>query len=378
MFKTALVGLFLLSSIGNGWAQEPVLRLVDMQAQGTRPSVQQRKPSDPKWYPAYVGAQGSISDHFKTDTATVAALEFFIGGRVGVARDTDIEIVTDRSVSSIGPRVKRVVLHHGLLWMKSNRPLSEPLEIQTNGGTLGIKGTEFTVESKADESTKVAVLHGAVEVRDEKRKYLGLAEAGDVYELHAGSEHKYWKTPLEELKADTARQFRETYLDQVAFSMDEDGGVQRVQQATQEVKEGIQLGHNALKELNEKINSIRTKGDEGYYLASPYREAIRSGVGPAGGSSLAPATPTPSATDTLFTWKEYPGADGYVIFVSDKLDFKNILYSDRVRDTRTVYPSLARPLAPGQQYFWRVIPVQADDSVVAGAQAAQATFTVSR
>ncbi|MFN8612394.1 MAG: FecR domain-containing protein [Vulcanimicrobiota bacterium] len=364
-----------MSSTVLGWAQEPVLRLVDMQAAGGRPSVHQRRASDTQWYPAFVGAQGAISDHFKTDPATVAALEFFIGGRVGVARDTDLEIVTDRSVSALAPRLKRVVLHKGVLWMKSARPLTEPLEIQTNGGTLGIKGTEFTVESRPDEATKVAVLHGAVEVRDEKQKYLGVAVAGDVYELRAGSEPKHQKVDVEQLKADTARQLQGLALDQVARSMEEE--LERIQQATQEVKQGMQISHDALKDLNEKLNSMQVKGEGGYYLASPYREAIRAGVGASGGSALSPTTPAPSATDTLFTWKDYPGADGYVIFVSDKPDFQNILYSDRVRDTRTVYPSLARPLAPGQ-YFWRVIPVQADDTVVVGAQAGQAAFTVSR
>lgn len=371
----ALAVTLLLSAAGR--AQEPVLRLVDMQAEGARPTIQHRKATDTKWYPAFIGAQGAISDHFKTDAATVAALEFFIGGRVGVARNTDLEIITDRSVSAVGPQVRRVVLHSGMLWMKSGRPLKEPLEIQTNGGTLGIKGTEFTVESQPNEATKVAVLHGAVEIRDEKQKYLGLAEAGDVYELRAGSEPKHQKVDVAQLKAETARQLHGVALDTLARSMDEEDAVQQTQQAIGEVKEGMQVGHDALKDLNDKINAMQVKGEGGFYLASPYRDAIRAGVGPSGGSALSPATPAPSASDTLFTWKEYPGADGYVIFVSDQSDFSNILYSDRVRDTRTVYPSVARPLAPGR-YFWRIIPVAVDDSVVTGAQAGQAAFTVSR
>jgi hypothetical protein len=372
----ALAFTLLLSAAGR--AQEPVLRLVDLQAEAAKPTIQHRKASDTKWYPAFVGAEGSVSDHFKTDAATVAALEFFIGGRVGVARDTDLEIVTDRSVSAVGPQIKRVVLHKGMLWMKSARPLREPLEIQTNGGTLGIKGTEFTVESQPSEATKVAVLHGAVEVRDERQKYLGLAEAGDVYELRAGSEPKHQRYDLAQLKADTYRQLHGAFLDTLSFNSSEGeaDAVESVAKGTRESREGVQVGNDVLKDLNEKLNALQVKGAGGFYLASPYRDAIRAGVGPSGGSALSPTTPAPSATDTLFTWKEYPGADGYVIFVSDKADFTNILYSDRVRDTRTVYPSVARPLAPGE-YFWRIIPVQSDDTVVAGAQAGQAVFTVS-
>lgn len=373
----ALAVTLLLSAAGR--AQEPVLRLIDMRAEGSRPTIQHRKATDTKWYPAFIGAEGAVSDHFKTDPATVAALEFFIGGRVGVARNTDLEIVTDRSVSAVGPKVKRVVLHSGMLWMKSNRPLREPMEIQTNGGTLGIKGTEFTVECQPNEGTKVAVLHGSVEVRDEKQKYLGLAEAGDVYELQAGFEPKHQKYDLAQLKAEIYRQLHGASLDTLSFNTSETEveAVESIANGTRESREGWQVGNDVLKDLNDKINALQVKGDRGFYLASPYREAIRAGVGPSGGSALAPTTPAPSATDTLFTWKEYPGADGYVIFVSDKADFTNILYSDRVRDTRTVYPSVARPLAPGQ-YYWRIIPVQSDDAVVTGALAGQAAFTVSR
>ncbi len=356
-----------------GWAQEPVLRLVDMKAEAARPLVEHRKASDKGWFPAFVGSEGAIHDHFKTDARTVAALEFYIGGRVGVSPNTDIEIVSERSVSDVDPPVQRVILRDGTLWLKSSRKLTRPLEIQTNGGTMGIKGTEFTLEAHPDGEVKLAVLHGTVEVKDDSQKFLGVAVAGDVYELKKGQEPVHKTFSLEEIQARTRDILKATRLDSVAFSMDEDGGLARAQQAIGEVRNDQQQVGNSLKDLTDKLNAMHTRGDDGFYLAAPYQDAIRAGGGPTGGSQLAPTTPAPASVDTLFTWKEYPGADGYVIFLSDKANFTNILFSDRVRGTAVVYPSGARPLARGR-YFWRIVPVQADDTVVPGALAGQATF----
>lgn len=387
--SAATVVLVVAWSAVAAWAQEPVLRLIDMKGSGGKPLVQHRKAQETRWYPAFVGSEGIVTDHFRTDAKTVAALEFFIGGRVGVAQDTEMEIVTDRSVSSVGPAIQRVVLRNGTLWMKSGSKLSRPLEIQTNGGTMGIKGTEFTLETHPDSATKLAVLEGSVEVRDQANKYLGVANAGDVYSLKDGREPEHQVMRLDDIYRMTQKLLQETGLSVVAQSMDEAPGkvshseredarigVEVVKADLKISKEGGEVGRKGLDLLNEKLNSLKAKDDAGFYLASPYRDAIRAGVGPSGGSLLSPLTPAPSATETLFTWKDYPGADGYVLFVSDGSDFKNILYSDRVRDTRAVYPAVARPLSPGR-YYWRIIPVQSDDSVVLGALAGQAQFDIS-
>ena len=353
-----------------GWAQDSVLRLIDMKSNTSKPFVQHRKATDSQWYPAFVGTEGAISDHFKTDPQTVAALEFFIGGRVGVARDTDLEIITDRSVSSGAPTIQRIVLHSGTLWMKSGGRLSRPLEIQTNGGTMGIKGTEFTLETRPDSATKLAVLEGSVEVKDQNQKYLGVAQAGDVYSLKNDAEPQQKHVDIAELRRETSQLLLDTGIAEVAFNIED------YKQEAAAIRAGVSDATRRAQELLEKLNGMQTKDDrEGYYLATPYQGAIRAGVSASGGSRMSSPTAIVPKAETLFAWKEYPGADGYVIFVSDKPTFENILYSDRVRDTRAVYPAVARPLAPGR-YYWRIVPVTADDAVIPGAMAGQSSFEV--
>ena len=68
-------------------------------------------------------------DVITTDDETVLALEFGIGGRVSVGRNSSIRIVGDRQVESPGGTTVATPQSH----------LDHPLEIQTNGGILGIR-----------------------------------------------------------------------------------------------------------------------------------------------------------------------------------------------------------------------------------------------
>jgi hypothetical protein len=68
-------------------------------------------------------------DVITTDGETVLALEFGIGGRVSVGRNSSIRIVGDRQVEGLG----------GTTVVTPQSDLDHPLEIQTNGGILGIR-----------------------------------------------------------------------------------------------------------------------------------------------------------------------------------------------------------------------------------------------
>lgn len=89
---------------GTASAQEAVLRVVDLKAHsGATASLFHRKATDKNFYNAYVGTTGIVSDRFKTSPETIAALEFFIGGRVGINKDTEVEVTSERSVTDRGP-----------------------------------------------------------------------------------------------------------------------------------------------------------------------------------------------------------------------------------------------------------------------------------
>ena len=344
-----LLAVFLCSGVI--WAQEPVLRVIDLKTVGATPvHLEHRKPRDKQWYPAFVGTMGAVKDHFKTSPETVAALEFFIGGRVGVSKDTEIEVVTERSVASTGDSLQKIILVNGGLWIKCN-PLKKPLEIQTNGGTMAIRGTEFTLESNPD-STTLGVLDGKVEVRDTQQKLLGLATPGTVYHLQQDKPPEVVQYDPEELR----RQSEQGDLGQ-AIAM--------VKADLQGITASMPGLYDKLRDLQEEVAKLT--------LAPPYQAAIlKEPVEVGGVQGMQPRGRIAAAS--VFQWKPYAGADGYVIFVSDDDSFANMVFSERTRDTTAVYPAQARPLDPGL-YYWRVIPVDAQDEPYPEG-VTQSTFTV--
>ncbi|MBX3168907.1 MAG: FecR domain-containing protein [Candidatus Eremiobacteraeota bacterium] len=356
MRKPALAWLLLICSPAAGWAEEPVLRLINIQGVGAAPHMQRRAAGDSKWYQAFLGTEGYLADHFKTDAQTVAALEFAIGGRVAISRDTEIEVLSERSVNAISAS-QRVLMRSGHLWMRSARPLARPLEIQTNGGTLGIKGTEFTVEALPDQ-TQVAVMEGAVEVKDLQAKYLGVAQAGDVYHLKTNPKPED-VLAVEHLDPNQMQGYKESFLLRAELAS-----------IRQSLEQSARTHLNELMQKLEGLKGVDEHVNRG--MVEPFGAAI--GMSPSGGFAL--STRNTSPLGTTFAWDNVPGADGYVIFVSDTAQFNNILFSDRVRDTRAVYPETARPLKPGR-YYWRIIPVGNNDQVLEGVGAAQSTFEIS-
>ena len=89
--------------------------------------------------PGWLGMPVWIGDQIITDKNTVLAIEFIIGGRVGINIDSWVTIVSERSVADSTISVKKIILRKAGMFAKMAR-LKEPLEIQTNGGVIGIKG----------------------------------------------------------------------------------------------------------------------------------------------------------------------------------------------------------------------------------------------
>lgn len=357
MRRTAC-GLLLVLTTLAGWAQEPILRVIDLKtAPGPAVAqIQHRAASDKGWFDAFVGTTGALRDHFKTSKDTVAALEFFIGGRVGVNKDTEVEIVSERSVAERNLSIQRIMLHSGAIWLKSGK-LKKPLEIQTNGGTMAIKGTEFTLETSS-EATQLNVLEGSVEVQDAQRRLLALAEPGDSIQLTpTAPPRREHKDP-----AELRRQIEQSPLGEA---------IALVREELQGVQEDLNRVRNLSEQLDEALNALE-KGNK-IHLAPPYQKAILKPTTNDSVQGLDPSSPVGGIS--LFQWRPYPQADGYVIFVSAQPDFSNILFSARTRDATAVYPASARPLAPGR-YYWRVVPVDAQDQPLNGAT--QATFQVLR
>ena len=73
-------------------------------------------------------SQLRTGDVISTNGETVLTLEFAIGGRVGLSPGASVRILGDRQIENLGGTT-------------TARPsIDQPLEIQTNGGTMGIRG----------------------------------------------------------------------------------------------------------------------------------------------------------------------------------------------------------------------------------------------
>jgi RHS repeat-associated protein len=105
----------------------------------TGKNVYVRRKGSSDWYNATLDQPLYLGDELKTDNNTVVAIEFLIGGRTGINKDSQVGIVTERSVQDSNLDIKRVILRKGGIFKKAAK-LREPLEIQTNGGILGCKG----------------------------------------------------------------------------------------------------------------------------------------------------------------------------------------------------------------------------------------------
>ena len=89
--------------------------------------------------PGWEGMPVWIGDQIITDKNTGVVIEFVIGGRVGINRDAWVTIVSERSVADTTIDLKKIILRQAGALYKMYR-LKEPMEIQTNGGVMGIKG----------------------------------------------------------------------------------------------------------------------------------------------------------------------------------------------------------------------------------------------
>lgn len=76
-----------------------------------------------------------VGDIIVTGTGMRCTSEFLLGGRIEFNSASAVCIESERSVRSLGE--SRNLLSRGGIWAKPS--LKEPLEIQTNGGILGIK-----------------------------------------------------------------------------------------------------------------------------------------------------------------------------------------------------------------------------------------------
>lgn len=355
-------------------ADEPVLRVQSIQPVDPKLQTQllQKRAEDTRAYPITINATGYLQDHFSTSGNTLAALEFLIGGRVGINQNTEVEVSTERSVQCL-------TLKKGGLWVKADaKTLKQPIEIQTNGGTMGIKGTEFTLHEEEDGTVEINCFEssseqGGVEIRDVNGQVVGMARPGDQVRVHRSRKPAF-------RRFQNIAQYREQILNGPRFQ---------------------HLGRNAYfaKRFLGGLGPMpKIELARAYYRAQQHRQLERNAYaryqrtnpahpgrrrkGLAFISMTFPSRLTPDASDPSqqavghhprFSWLGVPRADGYLLTISRDEAGEENLFTRRVQNTSAIYPPFMRPL-PSGHYFWRVTPVDAQDNPVL--EASQTSFDV--
>lgn len=394
MFRRLATLTLGLLTTGICWAEDPVVRVQSIKAAdgSGKPTLFQKRPQDSKPFPVTINTTGYIKDHYITDQNTVAALEFLIGGRVGINKNTDIEIVNERSVADGKTPVKRVILKNGALWVKADSAkMKERMEIQTNGGVMGIKGTEFTVETNTEGATQVSCFEssssiGGVELYDNSGKLVGVAKPGDEYilSLKQAPVVKHYDN-VEEFRSNklNSAEFRE--MTNILTSVMGHFGAY-IPYGGYQAMYGLGLAERL---VNDPANTVADLA-----IAEASRHSPVS-LGPFGGMIRNSARSSPPKPDfphevspdastksvgeretgphPSFRWKGVDDADGYVVMLSQDENCDVVLFSERTSGNSVSYGSDKRPLQPGQ-YYWRVIPVDREDRPVK--KASQTYFTV--
>ena len=379
--KIVVLSLWLAGLSG---AEEAVVRVQSIKAtNGPGAGVlKQAHPGDEQPFRVSENSTGYVHDRYLTDGATIAALEFLIGGRVGINRDTTIEIVNERSVADSNLSVKRIVLKSGSLWVKADaKTLKQPLEIQTNGGVMGIKGTEFTAETRPDGGVRVCCFEsnselGGVEIRDTNGTVLGVARPGDEYQI------ELLKAPIVNHYQDINR-FRSETLERSFREMDSNPAFQSFfGPLGQHLKFGIGTAYSAAASLTDIENgplstvydlqsTVNSQGASLQSLVNWGKSQKEKRKAPLSPCNL---TVGPGAFP-LFGWQGVGGATAYVVMVGRDEAMSEVVFTESTTANTLFYPNSMRPLEVGQ-YFWRVIPVDEKKRPVAGLKGAASSFRV--
>lgn len=362
-------------------ADEPVLRVQSIQPVDPKGQTQllQQRANENQSFPVTVNATGYVQDRFKTSRNTLAALEFLIGGRVGINQNTDVEIVNERSVVD-SLEGKRLVLKAGGVWVKADaKSLKQPLEIQTNGGIMGIRGTEITIHEEEDGTVEVNCFEsnsqlGGVEIHDLNGQLVGTARPGEQYRIHRQ------RKPIFKRFQDIA-QFRRLILEGPRFR-----SLGRHPYFNQRFLGGLgslpraELAHPYWYAQHHR--SLERNPFARYGRTNPGHPGRRPHRGPAFVSMTFPSRLVPDSSDPdqrpasahpRFSWLGVQGADGYLVTVSRDEEGLENLFTRRVKGTTAIYPPLMRPL-PAGRYFWRVTPLSGQDRPVK--EASQTSFEV--
>jgi len=183
-----------------------------------------------------------LEDRLKTEPVSFCELQFTDFGIIRIQEDTEVAIADVYLVEEQN-RVK-VKLEEGKLLCKVRKlGKGDEFQVRTSTALAGVRGTEFMVEAKKDESVHFAVKEGAVSV-------VPLSVADKIEEIR------------ENLKTETAKDILdEVNVPEIIVTEDKEVTVRQeeVQQAAEEFEPVSKVIENKIKKIDEKARVVEAK-----------------------------------------------------------------------------------------------------------------------
>jgi hypothetical protein len=318
-----------------------------------------------------------IKDTLETDGNTMACIEFLNGSQVALNKNTAVEIITSSQVSEATPqaeKVSKMVVKNGTAWAKI-RGTGNDLKVQTGKGVLGVKGTEFIIESDpAKNSEKITVLEGRVEYES----------GGKTETLDPGQEAIVQGNSAVQVKNEDVKALRDALnlrfpnLDPAAQMIIGVFSAQLLGSVNAEVSNALSIANDTLSVIDnpETYMKDRITSEIGNNTGISIPNIFGGGGDkqeekkPEAPKNLKPANETINNYYPKFTWDKVEKAKSYRVVMTrnplekNEKDPQFYMYA-KTEQTELVYPDYARSLKPSQDYYWSVIPLGEDGKPIA-------------
>ena len=292
----------------------------------------------------------------------MASLRFFLGGKVGLGKDCEIEIISERDVES-----RSIHLKKGKFWAKFDKQKA-PIRIHTAGGVMGIRGTEFLLEVEENGDTQLSLVEGSVEIVPKVGETL-LAEPG--MKVSFGPEQALIYQIFEDV--DKLLQEVREEVGPAFFQLRESLALTRqtlrdtdveVRTALIDAQTGMLEARLGLKSADDAIKQSEL---EGLNLNLDGLDQLLSGL-EGGNSQAGQKTPPPQAKNLpilsafpSLRWQDLQSPKYAVLFLSED-DDSIVHWVDESPVNSYSYPPDAQPLVPGR-YRVRILPLGAENEV---------------
>ena len=341
-------------------------------------------------YAAFVQMPDFVGDTLTTEAKSVAAIEFVVGGKIGINPGSSVVISGARSATDSSGQVLRV--NNGAVWAKFDKQKS-PLLIRTPSATIGIRGTEFLINADND-STTIDVFDGKVAYAPTKAgdEVAALPDTAPVatpgMRIIIGNalKAKVESYDPEKLRKEDAEKHKDLASALVALRIVSNiagfiPGGSNLYPAIGYAATAIEFVNDPQKAaLDLAASQVESRVPMGGMLGGMIRSANNSGQkkDPDFPIDLKPYNQDGAdPVDLRFTWKQFKDAKQYVVLVSknESMDQANLQWAATVKDPNAAYPKDGPPMQAGQKYFWRVVAMNEEGKAMG--KASQTWFTVS-